>query len=50
MERQKPLLLPYIISALEAEGIKNRVMPKGSPLYGAEEWIRRNVIKLKMNN
>ncbi len=50
MEREKPLLLPYIISALDAEGIKNRVMPKGSPLYGAEEWIRRNVIKLKMNN
>jgi N-acetylglucosamine kinase-like BadF-type ATPase len=45
ISRDKPLMEPYIVKALSADGITNYVKPAGQPISGAVKWIRKNLCK-----
>ena len=45
ISRDKPLMEPYIVSALAGDGITNYVKPNDPPICGAIKWIRKNLCK-----
>ena len=47
ISRDKPLIEPYVVSALYSDGITNYVKPEAPPLYGAIRWIRKALIANK---